>query len=207
MNLIPTSENKKKKGQLTLIGIFAIALVPMLLASYMYFNNVLVPSGRTNHGTLILPPLSLEEIGFYDASGKAISTQDLEEKWALFIVTEGDCAKPCQQAIYEARQVNVALHKDSDRVRRYFIAPDQEREQLTSLELAQRYPQMQTLTADSARISQMIEKTWAEQRETEHAYTLVVDPMGNIMMYYDRQNTGKQLLEDLKRLLKVSRIG
>jgi len=36
---------------------------------------------------------------------------------------------------------------------------------------------------------------------------LVVDPLGNMMMYYHAENTGKDMLTDIKRMLKVSKLG
>ena len=36
---------------------------------------------------------------------------------------------------------------------------------------------------------------------------LLIDPFGNVMMHYGREHTGKQLLKDLKHLLKLSQIG
>jgi hypothetical protein len=35
----------------------------------------------------------------------------------------------------------------------------------------------------------------------------VVDPLGNIMMYYSKDFVGKELLKDLKKLLRTSNIG
>jgi hypothetical protein len=34
-----------------------------------------------------------------------------------------------------------------------------------------------------------------------------VDPLGNIMMYYSKDFVGKELLKDLKKLLRTSNIG
>jgi hypothetical protein len=36
---------------------------------------------------------------------------------------------------------------------------------------------------------------------------LVVDPFGNIIMHYGSEHTGKEMLKDLKQLLKLSQIG
>jgi len=35
----------------------------------------------------------------------------------------------------------------------------------------------------------------------------LVDPLGNIMMYYTPTHSGKDLLKDLQKLLKASQIG
>ena len=42
----------------------------------------------------------------------------------------------------------------------------------------------------------------------EHARSLyIVDPLGNLMMRHDGERTSKDLLSDLKKLLKLSHIG
>ena len=42
----------------------------------------------------------------------------------------------------------------------------------------------------------------------ERAHTLfVVDPLGNLMMSYDARQNPQGLLEDLKKLLRLSHIG
>jgi hypothetical protein len=44
----------------------------------------------------------------------------------------------------------------------------------------------------------------ARQRKTT---LFIVDPLGNLMMSYDAEANPKGLLEDLKKLLKLSHIG
>ena len=42
----------------------------------------------------------------------------------------------------------------------------------------------------------------------ERAHSLfIVDPLGNLMMRHDASHTTKDLLSDLKKLLKLSHIG
>ena len=44
-------------------------------------------------------------------------------------------------------------------------------------------------------------------REPDGAYILLMDPNGNIMMFYTLDKAGKLMLKDVKHLLKASNIG
>lgn len=201
------AEVTRPKGRLTFLLILGIVIVPMVLATLMYFNNVLVPSGRTNKGTLILPPLELGRFAMVNSEQKRVTAKDLGEKWALILVGEGPCEDACQQALYHARQVNVALGKEAHRVIRYYvevggaIAP--EVEQFVKAE----YPRLNLASADKYSLKRYLDQRVDSALALEQSYIFVADPMGNIMMYYTPENSGKDILEDLKRLLKVSRIG
>ena len=39
------------------------------------------------------------------------------------------------------------------------------------------------------------------------SYILLVDPVGNVMMYYTDENTAKDIITDLETLLKYSSLG
>ncbi|MCB1661321.1 MAG: hypothetical protein H6995_15075 [Pseudomonadales bacterium] len=197
----------KPKGRLTLISIFAIAFVPMVLATYMYFNNVLVPSGRTNHGTLILPPLVFDELELMDVAGQPLKVDAMEAKWMLLVLSDGVCERACSDALYKARQVNVALHKESDRVIRYLVDVSGDGLENVTEKHKTEYPQLHYSSADRFHLKRYLDHKVDANTALTQSYILVVDPIGNIMMYFTEQNSGKDLLEDLKRLLKVSRIG
>ena len=197
----------KPKGRLTLISIFAIAFVPMVLATYMYFNNVLVPSGRTNHGTLILPPLVFDELELMDVAGQPLKVDAMEAKWMLLVLSDGVCERACSDALYKARQVNVALHKESDRVIRYLVDVSGDGLENVTEKHKTEYPQLHYSSADRFHLKRYLDHKVDANTALTQSYSLVVDPIGNIMMYFTEQNSGKDLLEDLKRLLKVSRIG
>src|SRR5690606_23418135 len=54
----PQPLHRPRAGRLKLLGLFAIAGVPLVFAMVMYFGQIMVPAERTNHGELILPPLA-----------------------------------------------------------------------------------------------------------------------------------------------------
>lgn len=186
--------SKRRVNQLKLIGIFAIAGVPVILAMLMYFGSFAVPSGKTNKGELLLPPLSLNQFGFQsDAQG---IYPDLDGKWMLFVSSNGAeaCLKECQALVYMARQVNVLLAKESDRLSRVLMTAHQAKD---SAQLSQEYPRLEFVKQKSL-----------SAPEGEHSWNLwVSDPLGNVILRYDSANTGYDLKDDLKKLLKLSNIG
>lgn len=201
------TEVTRPKGRLTFILIIGIVIVPMVLASFMYFNNVLVPSSRTNKGALILPPLELDRFSMINSEQQKVTAKDLDEKWALIVVGEGPCEDACQTALYHARQVNVALGKEAHRVIRYYLEMgeviDPQMAQLVKAE----YPRLNLAHADKFSFKRYLDQRVDSTTAFEQSYIFVADPMGNVMLYYTPENSGKDILEDLKRMLKVSRIG
>ncbi|MCF7980483.1 MAG: hypothetical protein K9K86_00760 [Pseudomonadales bacterium] len=204
-NLLPTAP--KPKGRLTLIFIFAIAFVPMVLATYMYFNKVMVPSGRTNKGVLILPPLALDELGLTGEENQPIGVADMQDKWVMIVVADSVCGQTCKEALYKARQVNIALHKESERVIRYYVDVSIDGTGALSHSLKSEYPLLHLASADRLPLKRYLDQKLDANKALSESYILLADPIGNVMMYYLPENSGKDILEDLKRLLKVSQIG
>lgn len=202
-----TDTGQKPKGRLTLIIIFTIAFVPMMLATYMYFNHFMVPAGRTNKGTLILPPLEFDRLALAEQTGQPLRIADMEEKWRLLILSDGSCDEQCREALYKARQVNVALHKEAQRVTRYYVDASVDGSGVLDDDIQTQYPQLNQVTADRFRLKQYLDEKIDGNSALGQNHILVVDPIGNIMMFYNAENSGKDILEDLKRLLKVSHIG
>jgi len=52
---------------------------------------------------------------------------------------------------------------------------------------------------------EIIEKDFFKKIKKNHLY--IIDPLGNIFMYYDKDFDAKGLKKDIKKILKISRIG
>ena len=61
-----------------------------------------------------------DELELMDVAGQPLKVDAMEAQWMLLVLSDGVCERACSDALYKARQVNVALHKESDRVIRYF---------------------------------------------------------------------------------------
>ncbi len=196
----------QSKGRLKLWGLIVIAAAPLVVASIMYFGHIGVPSDTTNHGTLILPPLQAEDWKLREVqlTDPGFIQYDGKSKWVMLVVGSGDCSARCEEALYLTRQINVALGKEVDRVTRLLMVP----EGTAGLEKA--------LQGHESLVNQKFEQEEFEglqQALKDYDISLqgydilLMDPLGNVMMHYTDTHSGKDILEDLKRLLKVSKIG
>jgi hypothetical protein len=115
----------------------------------------------------------------------------------LVFIGDGRCDQRCQQALYDTRQVRLALDRDMKRVQRVFIATG---ECCQLQELSRAHPDLIVVRAapeNGALLAQL----------PSSGSVYLVDPLTNLVMRYGSQVPAKGLLEDLKRLLKLSQIG
>jgi cytochrome oxidase Cu insertion factor (SCO1/SenC/PrrC family) len=196
----------RASGQFKLWAIIVLSAAPIALAAYMYFGHVWVPDGTTNKGSFILPPLSSEMLGVARLHAEEPEFQQLDghQKWLIVLIADSACDQRCEHSLFTARQVNIALGKDANRVGRLllFTQPDERLE-----ELLKDHPGLIKKMVNQSTIDEVIEAV-AEHDLLLNSYDmLLMDPLGNIMMHYKSEQNGKDLLDDLKRLLKVSKIG
>jgi len=165
-----------------LIGVF---VSPLVLATYFYFQDTFQGHITTNHGQLIQPPITLEQLGLKKYQGH----------WLLLVYNPEQCGELCLNNLYKMRQVRVALGKDRNRVERVLI--DYRPNQSLQAKLANQYRGTALASGDPDAIN----------RNLRAGYLYIVDPLGNLMMGYGPNAQAEGLFEDLKKLLKVSQIG
>ncbi len=191
-NNIVADDRQTPKGQWLVTIILVVPLLVITVSTWMYLSGKFNPVSTTNQGQLILPPISVSSI---PVKGERLGES---QRWRLILVDNGDCAERCQEWIYWLRQVHTALGKRSERVERVFMTSGEAPTKLTD------YPgyDFVELTED--------ENFWQQnfhRPALKDNIILVADPLGNIMMLYDQNHGGKQILKDVKKMLKVSNIG
>lgn len=191
-----------RRGRRTALLLFALGFGPMILATVMFYTGWLNPDSYSNEGQLITPPIPVQDLGLLGADGQPLeqrfSVAEDDRSWLLMVTAE-QCNQTCEDLLYLARQVNIALGKNANRVNRAALVGSvpQELDSRWSGE----YRLMERLQAPAS-----LDWPDALGSRSEPAI-LLVDPLGNIMMKYTDENTGKQMLKDLKHLLKLSTIG
>ncbi len=205
MNAVTEQPPVKKRGQLKLWGLILITAAPLVAAAVMYFGQIGLPTATTNHGRLILPPLQGEDWGLDEVVKADNFIQfDGKTKWVMLMVGEGPCTAQCEQQLYLTRQLNIALGKEVDRVTRLLWADPQ----TEGLDAALKEHKLLVVEPFSDARFQALAQILKDHNVTLAPYDiLLMDPLGNIMMHYNQVNSGKDILDDLKRLLKVSKIG
>jgi hypothetical protein len=179
------SVKRSRRMLLLLAGLF---LLPLAVAFTAYYSGWR-PAGNTNHGELLQPLRQLPALG-----------EELKGKWALAWVGDGACEADCQTALVFARQTRLSLAADTQRVNWVLFATDHccNREYLDTA-----HKGVILIDAAGARGSLL---GVLPAQDLSHSL-FVIDPLGNIVLRYDLRNSPRGLLEDMKKLLKLSHIG
>ncbi|WP_020409198.1 hypothetical protein [Hahella ganghwensis] len=193
-------------GRLKLWGLIILAAAPLILAMVMYFGKIGIPGGTTNHGSLILPPVPAEDWGVREIqqTDPGFIQYDGKSKWVMLVVGTGICSDRCEEALYLTRQINIALGKEVDRVTRLLLVP----EDINGVEQAMKGHESMVRMRFSSDEFEGLKETLSKHGLGLNDFDiLLMDPLGNIMMQYTEKHSGNDILDDLKRLLKVSKIG
>jgi hypothetical protein len=193
-------EDSRRRGRRVLLLIAAIFLVPVVLAFALYYGNVWRPSGSSSKGELIVPARPLDAAGLRGADGAAAGGDLLQGKWSVVYVGDGACDADCRATLVYARQSRLALNNEMTRVQIVMLATAN----CCEASIGQHVPGIRVVDASSPDAAPLIAQFPADRR----AQTLyIVDPLGNLMMRHEAAQTSKDLLTDLKKLLKLSHIG
>jgi hypothetical protein len=187
-----TDAPRPNRGKL--IVLLVIFFVPLAIAFAMYYGSSWRPAGTTNHGQLLLPLQTVPA-----------EVPALRGKWALVVIADGQCDENCRTALILARQTRLALNQDSPRVSRVLLATAHccDRAYLDAT-----HPGLQTLDLAADGQAALAPALLAAFPATGLQDGLfIVDPLGNVVMRFDIHDTPKDLLTDLKKLLKLSSIG
>ena len=186
----------QKKSRLQLAFIAVVFLGPLVVAAWLYNQGEShAPSGRTNNGALLEPIINV--------SASLSSTEILETKgrgWLLIYANTTSCNDPCRNALYTYRQVRLMLGKEMDRVRRVFLHGDSLPD---TVFLAKEHPGLITIE-DSSLSGLLNNKRPAELLAGGY---FLIDPHGNLVMYFQPDLDPAKMVDDIKHLLRLSRIG
>lgn len=189
------SEKKTTWARLQMLVIAAVFLGPLAVATWMYYGGAFTPEGRTNHGALLepivnvvaaLPESTIAELG--------------DGYWLLIYASNDACAAECKQALYTIRQLRTMLGKEMERLRRVFLHGDTA-------------PDTVFLEHEHAGLIAVSDKDLTELLYKKKPAALpaggyfLMDPLGNLVMYFQPGLDPSLMVEDIKRLLKLSRIG
>ncbi|KRW60830.1 hypothetical protein [Pseudomonas sp. TTU2014-080ASC] len=178
------------RGRLQLLLILAIVIAPMLVASAMYHGRFWIPETRNYHGVLIGNGQTLSDLGAETAENG---------RWQLLVTAPGACEQECKQLVYLARQINIGLNRDASRAT-HALAMSQALSADYEAQLQREYPQLGLYSLHS-------DDYQATAPDVTEPQLWIVDPMGNLVLRYGSQSKGKDVLDDLRHLLKISQIG
>jgi hypothetical protein len=198
----PAGQRRSRTQIWILVAVF---FAPLALAFLLYYGGGgWRPPGSTNKGELISPPRPLPSVALATPDGTALPTTAWHGKWTLVYVGDGRCDAHCRAALTLMRQTRLALNADMKRVQRVFLVTGNccDRAYLDA-----EHPALAIALADNDAGTTLLAAFPAEPAAQGGAI-YVVDPLGNLMMRHTATAApSKDLLEDLRRLLKLSHIG
>jgi len=187
-----TNQTGPARRQLILVS--ALFLVPLLFAALMYFGDLSwQPAGRINHGELLTPITNLNEVSEQQFLSD-LSDGATDDHWLLIYVDIGGCDESCREALYRLHQSRLMLGNEMSRLKRVFlhgtttpdtVLPDEEHRGLI-------------IIADTDLGNFLLEK---RPQHLPGGGLYLVDPLGNLVMYFPAELTPGDMVADIKHLL------
>ncbi|MCY1483241.1 hypothetical protein D9M68_168160 [compost metagenome] len=187
---MPEAAPPRRRGRIQLLLILMVVIGPMMLATAMYKFSFWVPEGRSYHGALIGNGQTLADLGVQDVVPG--------ETWQLLVTAPAGCLEECQELVYVARQIHIGLGREASRADHALATTEVSADYAARLQ--QEYPQLKRQGLDTTAYGKATENLGGAQ-------LWIVDPHGNLVLRYDGTAKGKQILNDLRHLLKLSNIG
>ena len=189
--------------------------------------------GTANSGEILSNPANIRSRSFTASDGSETSLDALERKWTFMVVNSGEiCDATCSELLYLTRQIRIAIGRDFHRIQRVMMVDlpaDTIRIQTsTGAESAQERIEGGAVTEaidNASTIAAAGETPLLDAIESEHPDVSVwqagsepvvperhaadsawyrVDPSGWVMMRYASEVNYKDVIGDLKFLLKNS---
>jgi len=189
------NDAKPGRGRLQLLLIAAVFIGPLLAATWMYWSGTLTPAGRSNHGELLEPVTNIGEV----RPGSQL-TRLAEGRWIMLYANDGVCDEPCRDALYRMRQTRQMVGREMDRLLRVFLhgesAPDR-------VFLQGEHPGLITITDDG--LASLLDTKRPGDALSGGIY--LIDPLSNLVMYFPPDLDPRDMVDDMKHLLRLSQIG
>ena len=213
--------DQKHKGRLILLTIIGLPVTMILAASWLWFFvargelDLVGMLGTANRGQLVQPPRQLMDGRVLDPRGAGLLAADLDPGWTLLVPLEGGrCDQTCENNLYTTRQIHVAMGKEFNRIRRYWVGDTPLSDtRLTVPTLSDGGPApagFPALLAEEHRglrpyeVSPEVFASLFPEHLEDHTTWYLVDPGGWVMMAYNGDIHYRDVMADLKFLLKNS---
>ena len=185
---------------LALIAVFLSPFVGGWLALYVF--DVKPTSG--NYGTLIAPVKKLSWPVLESSDGLR-HTAGFGRKWVLLLFAGKSCDELCRSNLFYLRQLRILLGRDTLRLQNVLISSAPLSAE-TKIYL-QDFPDLKIIenNQDAALHREFYLEGYGEVGAAPKMY--LVDPDQNLMMHYPAEIDQDRVLDDIKKLMKLSQIG
>ena len=169
--------------------LLAMFVLPIAFGTLFFYANPNYFSESTvNYGELVRPVIATDDTDI-EIEGSA----SLQGIWTMVYVSS-HCDDACEKAVADMKTIRTLMNADMRRIQRMIIIENNST------------PTVNDEALIKAKITS--EKLTQSLKKYSKNAIYLIDPIGNIMLYYEPQNIDIRLvIKDLKRLFKYSRIG
>ena len=188
------TDTKKMRSKIFLA---VLLLTPILVVTFstLYFLSGMSPDGTKNNGVFFKSYFDLND--FKNIEGKQDLIKFEDGKWILSVyVTNIDSS---EKSIYLARQLNVALNRDINKLKRVIFYSNKLLEpNLKDIKL--QYPRVEIIEDKNGVLLNVLQRNSSLDFNIENPI-FVIDPYGRAVMYFLPDTDPKLILKDLKVLI------
>jgi cytochrome oxidase Cu insertion factor (SCO1/SenC/PrrC family) len=195
-----------------LVIIAAMFILPLVLALLMWSGAIdFKPGSAHNLGELVQPPVPVDwehrlaPVPSPGKAGESGSPLSFSGHWVILHAMPVDCPAACLEAVAGLRQVHKAAGRHQSRIRVALLLQD-DRPGGTDGELNQVYPLFELVENPDGEIRPLLAEIAGRFSSTAGGSSYLIDPIGNIMMFYEAGSDPNHLKKDLKRLLTWSKL-
>lgn len=217
----PTASGPKPgSGRLVLLLIAGIPVTIVLASSWLWYFvaqgdlDLVGRLGTANSGDLLQPPRQASDSNWTNANGELFTLGD-KPQWTLVVPQRSaSCDTRCEHLLFETRQIHTLLAKEMGRVKRALVTtavPDAM--ELSVSTLSDDRPLPADFSAYVAQEQRGLTIWQSGRDEFSMLFSelanypgswYLMDPNGWVMMRYDDSIHYKDVISDLKFLLKNS---
>lgn len=182
-----------KNQKLSILALVLVFVLPVILAK-MALDNEWFNKASTNRGELVMP--NIEAASLFG---------ETEAKWKIAYVVPAKCLQACANAIFSMQQVRTAIGRHNDRVQKVLLMTEQsDRNAIPTTNLDSSTVVLET---NVNTVNKMFKPMLNDD-------IFIVDTLHNVVLKYPASGDKEQaimdsrdMLADIRKLLKLSRIG
>ncbi|MEX1033958.1 MAG: hypothetical protein WDZ30_11405 [Cellvibrionaceae bacterium] len=198
---VASSGGRKNKQ---LLWIIAIAALTTIVPYIMYYTGIGIPSGTINQGILVAAPIELSDFTFRSENMERWDLAEQAPKFRLVIPVLGTCEELCLDSLYVTRQVHIRLSDKKDQVERLYVQLGEADDDAFRQFLAAEHPNLTYLEGDYREWRAALGDQPELSAGFDGAEYYLLHRYGALVMAYNEDHHGNQLLDDLEFLIKTS---
>ncbi|WP_111641520.1 SCO family protein [Marinimicrobium alkaliphilum] len=197
----------QRRGRIIATALMLVVTLPLAAAWFVYYTGIGMPTTQVNRGDLVSPPQLIDQLEPRELGTDGAWEIGTEERrrWRYVIPGYATCDQLCQDTLYLTRQVHIRLGKDAYRVERIYLLLDDHIDPALVDWLETEHPGLRVMRTEPQALAELLDRTNLRGVDpVASGEYFLMDQIGYLMMRYTPAHTGNELLDDVKRMLKVT---